>query len=177
MVGTHHERYNPHLIHPLPVPSRGKAGRHMSYVWSYPMNSEDTHPNGPASPMPRPASKATSPLEPVLADACRRALKPDMPFKLLLEFCRSIVGLARELRNERAGAGLSQHLPLTLVSQIEAVRDLVAQHALDPTQPEAMADRLRKLVAGLTKTADLARPPRPTAIVLTHPAFKSKWLH
>ncbi len=139
------------------------------------MNSGPEQPNKPALPMTNRTPRAASPLEPVIADACQRALQPDVPFAFLVEFCRSIVGLARELRYERADKGQSHLLPLALTEQIEATRDVLARHAADPARPEAMAARLRTLVANLTKTADRFRPSAP--IVITHPASISKWLH
>ena len=141
------------------------------------MNKKPEHLNPAVLPTPHRPPDAPTSLERVLADACERALAPDMPFNLLLEFGRSIASLAREVRNLQSDMGWPQHLPLGLTEQIEAVRDLLVRHAHNPVQPEVIADRLRKLTIRLTKTADLARPPQPKVFVLTHPASISQWVH
>ena len=147
------------------------------------MNTDRPFPSVPAATEPEEPTAAPFTLEPALRDACRRALGADISLSLMLGFAKAIASLVRTFDKQRQCFGLTAPVPGALIEQIDAVRDLVAEQALDPDQSEASAVRLNKLVASLTKATNLIRPavstppPPPAEILPTHPASVSRWVH
>jgi hypothetical protein len=105
---------------------------------------------------PHPDSPAK--LEPLLRDACRRALRLGLSFADQIRLCRSVIALAREVRllfgNVSSRAG-EPPLPALLAAVCDRVCDL----GLDPTLPLPDAVLVQRLATGLSRAARLAEGP------------------
>ena len=105
---------------------------------------------------PHPDSPAK--LEPLLRDACRRALRLGLSFADQIRLCRSVIALAREVRllfgNVSSRAG-DPPLPALLAAVCDRVCDL----GLDPTLPLPDAVLVQRLATGLSRAARLAEGP------------------
>ena len=105
---------------------------------------------------PHPDSPAK--LEPLLRDACRRALRLGLSFADQIRLCRSVIALAREVRllfgNVSSRAG-DPPLPALLAAVCDRVCDL----GLDPTLPLPDAVLVQRLATGLSRATRLAEGP------------------
>ena len=91
-------------------------------------------------------------LEPLLRDACRRALRFGLSFPDQLRLYRSIIALAREVRLMFGGQAPQIGDP-SLPALLASVCDRACDLGLDPTLPLPDAILLHRLATGLSRAA------------------------
>ena len=97
-------------------------------------------------------------METALRDAATRAMTVDVPLPLVLTLCRSVVGLARGLRDYREVTGLPRGLSPELVTLLEAVLAGAVRRLSDPGMTDAMAPRVHRAFERLSRALVLAMP-------------------
>jgi hypothetical protein len=104
------------------------------------------------------AAESIKGVENALRDAAARSMKPEMPLPLALQFYKSVIGLARCLRQCRKMAGLPVCLSLDLMALLSAVRISASCRLNDTAATDAQAIRLLGIIEKLMQAVLLAAP-------------------